>query len=70
MFDKINKITKKNECRASRGCFVGNLKGDEMARAFQMQGAHCQPMLLVFDIKNVCVEWPVVLFATRYSSAL
>jgi hypothetical protein len=70
MFDKTNKITKKNECLASRGYFVGDLMRGLMARTFQMQGERCRTMLFVFDIKNACVGWPVAPFATRYRSAL
>ena len=70
MFDKTNKITKKNECRASRGYFAVNLAGGEMERAFQMLGGRLGSMVLLFDIKNVCVGWPVVPLATRYGLGL
>ena len=70
MFDKTNKITKKNECRASRVYFVGNLAGGEMERAFQMLGGRLGSMVLLFDIKNVFVGWPVVPLATRYGLGL
>lgn len=70
MFDKTNKITKKNECRASPGYFAVNLAGGEMGRAFQMFGGLSGVLLYLFDIKNACVGWPAVPLATRYRSGL
>jgi len=60
MFDKTNKITKKNECWSSLGYFASNLAGGEMVRAFQMCGGRRGALFRVFDIKNDCAGWPVV----------